>query len=69
MRNIIIATNLLEKAEIQYKQFIVEFENLEISTEEDIDEALSGDIDIDEHEITEEDDNDSWTDSGARTLH
>ena len=69
VRNIIIATNLLEKAEIQYKQFIVEFENLEISTEEDIDEALSGDIDIDENEITEEDDNDSWRRGSDRTYH
>ena len=69
VRNIIIATNLLEKAEIQYKQFIVEFENFEISTEEDIDEALSGDIDIDEHEITEEDDNDSWRRGSDRTYH
>ena len=69
VRNIIIATNLLEKAESQYKQFIVEYENFEIATEEDIDEALAGDVDINGNEITEEDDNDSWTSSGARTLH
>ena len=69
VRNIIIATNLLEKAESQYKQFIVEYENFEIATEEDIDEALAGDVDINGNEITEEDDNDSWTDSGEHTLH
>jgi len=68
-RNIIIATNLLEKAEFQYKQFILEYDSLEMATEEDIDEALSGDIDINENEITEEDDNDSWTSSTDRTYH
>jgi len=68
-RNIIIATNLLERAESQYKQFILEYDNLEMATEEDIDEALSGDIDINENEITEEDDNDSWTSSTDRTYH
>lgn len=68
-RNIVIATNVLEKAESQYKQFILEYESLAIATEEDIDNALSGDIDNDEIEITEEDDNDSWADSGDRTYH
>ena len=67
--NVVIATNVLEKAETQYKQFIIEYENLAIATEEDIEQALSGDDDTDEIEITEEDDNDSWTSSGARTLH
>ena len=67
--NVVIATNVLEKAETQYKQFIIEYENLAIATEEDIEQALSGDDDTNEIEITEEDDNDSWTDSGARTLH
>ena len=69
VRNIIIATNLLEKAESQYKQFIVEYENFEIATEEDIDEALAGDVDINGNEITEEDDNDSWRRGSDRTYH
>ena len=69
VRNIIIATNLMEKAESQYKQFIVEYENSEIATEEDIDEALSGDVDINENEITEENDNDSWRRGSDRTYH
>ena len=68
-RNVVIATNVLEKAESQYKQFIIEYDSLEMATEEDIEQALSGDDDTDEIEITEEDDNDSWTDSGERTLH
>ena len=67
--NVVIATNVLERAETQYKQFIIEYENLAIATEEDIEQALSGDDDTDEIEITEEDDNDSWTSSGERTLH
>ena len=69
VRNIIIAPNLLEKAESQYKQFIIEYDSFEMATEEDIDEALSGDIDIDGNEITEEDDNDSWTSGSDRTYH
>jgi len=69
VRNIIIATNLLEKAESQYKQFIVEYDSLEMATEEDIDEALSGGVDIDGNEITEEDDNDSRTSGSDRTYH
>ena len=69
VRNIIIATNLLERAESQYKQFIIEYDSFQLATEEDIDEALAGDIDIDEDEITEEDDNDSWTSSSDRTYH
>ena len=68
-RNIVIATKVLEKAETQYKQFIIEYDSLEMATEEDIDEALSGDIDIDGNEITEEDDNDSWTSGSDRTYH
>ena len=68
-RNVVIATNVLEKAESQYKQFIIEYDSLQMATEEDIEQALSGDDDTDEIEITEEDDNDSWTSSGERTLH
>ena len=68
-RNVVIATNVLERAENQYKQFIVEYENLEMATEEDIEQALSGDDDNGEIEISEEDENDSRSSSGARTLH
>lgn len=68
-RNIVIATNVQEKAETQYKQFILEYDSLEMATEEDIEQALSGDDSTDENEITEEDDNDSWTDCGDRTYH
>jgi len=68
-RNIVIATNVLEKAENQYKQFIIEYDSLEMATEEDIEQALSSDDDRDEIEITEEDDNDSWTSGSDRTYH
>lgn len=68
-RNVIIATNVLERAETQYKQFIIEYENLAIATEEDIEQALSGDDDSSEIEISEEEEDDSWTSSGERTLH
>jgi hypothetical protein len=60
---------VLEKAETQYKQFIIEYDNLEMATEEDIEQALSSDDDRDEIEITEEDDNDSWTSGSDRTYH
>lgn len=68
-RNVVIATNVLERAEAQYKQFIVEYENSEMATEEDIEQALSGDDDNSEIEISEEDENDSRSSSGAHTLH
>ena len=68
-RNVVIATNVLEKAETQYKQFIIEYDSLEMATEEDIEQALSGDDDRSEIEISEEEDNDSWSSSGERTLH
>jgi len=68
-RNVISATNVLEKAESQYKQFIIEYDSLAMATEEDIDEALLGDIDIEGNEITEEDNNDSWTSGSDRTYH
>ena len=67
--NIVIATNVLEKAESQYKQFILEYEQHAVATEEDIEQALSGDDNNDESEISEEDEDDSWTDSGSRTYH
>lgn len=67
--NIVIATNVLEKAESQYKQFILEYEQHAVATEEDIEHALSGDDNNDESEISEEDEDDSWTDSGSRTYH
>jgi hypothetical protein len=68
-RNVVIATNVLEKAESQYKQFIIEYDSLEMATEEDIEQALSGDDDSSDNEISEEEDNDSWSSSGERTLH
>ena len=68
-RNVVIATNVLERAETQYKQFIIEYENSAMSTEEDIEQALSGDDDNGEIEISEEDENDSRSSSGAHTLH
>ena len=68
-RNVVIATNVLERAENQYKQFIVEYENSEMATEENIEQALLGDDDSSEIEISEEDENDSRSSSGAHTLH
>ena len=68
-RNVLIATNVLERAETQYKQFIIEYDSLEMATEDDIEQALSGDDDSSEIEISEEEDNDSWSSSGAYTLH
>jgi hypothetical protein len=68
-RNVVIVTNVLEKAESQYKQFIIEYDSLEMATEEDIEQALSGDDDSSDNEISEEEDNDSWSSSGERTLH
>ena len=68
-RNVVIVTNVLEKAESQYKQFIIEYDSLEMATEEDIEQALSGDDDNSDNEISEEEDNDSWSSSGERTLH
>ena len=68
-RNVVIVTNVLERAETQYKQFIIEYENSAMSTEEDIEQALSGDDDNGEIEISEEDENDSRSSSGAHTLH
>jgi len=68
-RNVVIVTNVLERAEAQYKQFIIEYENSAMATEEDIEQALSGDDDNGEIEISEEDENDSRSSSGAHTLH
>ena len=68
-RNVLIATNVLERAETQYKQFIIEYENSAMATEENIEQALSGDDDSSEIEISEEDENDSRSSSGAHTLH
>ena len=67
--NVLIATNVLERAETQYKQFIIEYENSEVASEEVIEQALSGDDDSSEIEISEEDENDSRSSSGAHTLH
>jgi len=68
-RNVVIVTNVLERAEAQYKQFIIEYDNSDMATEEDIEQALSGDEDNGEIEISEEDENDSRSSSGERTLH
>jgi hypothetical protein len=68
-RNVVIVTNVLEKAESQYKQFIIEYDSLEMASEEDIEQALSGDDDSSDNEISEEEDNDSWSSGGERTLH
>ena len=68
-RNVVIVTNVLERAEAQYKQFIIEYDNLDMATEEDIEQALSGDDGNGEIEISEEDENDSRSSSGAHTLH
>ena len=68
-RNVVIVTNVLERAEAQYKQFIIEYDNLDIATEEDIEQALSGDDDSNDNEISEEDEDDSRSSSGAHTLH
>jgi hypothetical protein len=68
-RNVVIVTNVLERAESQYKQFIIEYDSLEMATEQDIEQALSGDDDSSDNEISEEEDNDSWSSSGERTLH
>jgi hypothetical protein len=68
-RNVVIVTNVLEKAESQYKQFIIEYDSLAMATEEDIEQALSGDDDSSDNEISEEEDNDSWSSGGERTLH
>lgn len=66
--NILVATNVMEKAETQYKQFILEYDQMALATDEDIDKALSSDDDTTDEEI-EEEDYDSWTDSGDRTYH
>ena len=66
--NILVATNVMEKAESQYKQFILEYDQMALATDEDIDKALASDNDLTEDEI-EEEDYDSWTDSGDRTYH
>ena len=68
-RNVVVVTNVLERAETQYKQFIIEYENSAMAIENDIEQALSGDDDSSEIEISEEDENDSRSSSGAHTLH
>ena len=66
--NILVATNVMEKAETQYKQFILEYDQLEIKTDEEVEEALASDEDSTDDDF-EEDDYDSWTDSGDRVYH
>ena len=66
--NILVATNVMEKAETQYKQFILEYDQLALATDDDIDKALTNNDELTEDE-SEEEDYDSWTDSGDRTYH
>lgn len=66
--NILIATNVMEKAETQYKQFILEYDQVTLATDEEIDKAITSDEELTEDE-SEEEDYDSWTDSGDRTYH
>jgi hypothetical protein len=42
-RNVVIVTNVLEKAEAQYKQFIIEYDNLDIATEEEYEKFIKND--------------------------
>ena len=67
-RNIIVATNVLEKAESQYKEFILEYDQLAVATEQEVQQSLQDDED-DNFETVEEDENDSWSSSGDRTYH
>jgi hypothetical protein len=66
-QNILVATNVMAKAETQYRQFILENDETTIATDEDIEQASAGD-DIDD-EFEEDDDYDSRTDSTSRTYH
>ena len=66
--NILVATNVMEKAETQYKQFILEYDQLALATDDSIDKALTSNDELTEDE-SEEEDYDSWTDSGDRTYH
>ena len=53
--NILVATNVMEKAETQYKQFILEYDQLALATDEDIDKALTSNDELTEDESEEED--------------
>lgn len=66
-QSILIATNLMERAETQYKQFILEYDELKISSEEDLEDDFENDELTDEE--LEEDDYDSRTSSTSRTYH
>lgn len=66
--NILVATNVMEKAESQYKQFILEYDQMALATDDDIEKALTSNDDLTEDEI-EEDEYDSWTSSSDRTYH
>lgn len=66
-QSILLATNLMEKAETQYKQFILEYDGLSITTDEEIEGELDDD-DLTDEEL-EEDDYDSRTSSTSRTYH
>lgn len=64
---ILLATNLMERAESQYKQFILEYDELIISSEEELEGEFEDD-DLTDDE-PEEDDYDSRTSSSNRTYH
>ena len=64
-QSILIATNLMEKAEVQYKQFILEYEELTVTSEDE----LEDEYDEPDDELEEDDDYDSRTSSRDRTYH
>jgi hypothetical protein len=66
-QSILIATNLMERAEVQYKQFILEYDELTITSEDELQEEFE-DNELTDDEL-EEDDYDSRTDSTSRTYH
>jgi hypothetical protein len=66
-QSILIATNLMERAEVQYKQFILEYDELTITSEDELQDEFE-DNELTDDEL-EEDDYDSRTDSTSRTYH
>lgn len=66
-QSILIATNLMERAETQYKQFILEYDELTITSEEELEDDFEND-DLTDEDL-EEDDYDSRTSSTSRTYH
>lgn len=64
-QSILIATNLMEKAEVQYKQFILEYEEVTVTSEDEFEDEY----DEPDDELEEDDDYDSRTSSRDRTYH